>query len=62
MSRVDLNGRLELGEVREVITSGNFDIPTTAALFGDTLALVNAKFTTPAATSFEAVLVKACSG
>mgnify|MGYP001368920215 CR=1 FL=1 len=62
VSRVDLNGPLGKGEVREVITSGNFDIPTTAALFGDTLALVNAKFTTPAATSFEAVLVRACSG
>lgn len=62
VSRIDLNGRLTSGEVREVITSENFDIPTTAALFGDTLGLVNAKFTTPAATSFEAVLVKACSG
>ncbi|MGO4192833.1 SMP-30/gluconolactonase/LRE family protein [Arthrobacter sp. YAF17] len=62
VSRVDLNGRLSSGEVRGVITSENFDVPTTAALFGDTLALVNAKFTTPAATSFEAVLVKACAG
>jgi sugar lactone lactonase YvrE len=62
VSRVELNGSLGKGEVEEVITSENFDIPTTAALFGDTLALVNAKFTTPAATSFEAVLVKACSG
>ena len=35
--------------MEEVITSKNFDVPTTAALFGDTLALVNAKFTTPAA-------------
>ena len=62
VSRVDLNGRLSSGEVREVITSENFDTPTTAALFGDTLALVNAKFTTPTATHFEAVLVKACTG
>ena len=62
VSRVELNGALRKGGVEEVITSENFDIPTTAALFGDTLALVNAKFTTPAATSFEAVLVKACSG
>ncbi|MDR7082592.1 sugar lactone lactonase YvrE [Arthrobacter ginsengisoli] len=62
VSRIDLNGSLGQGEVQEVITSPYFDIPTTAALFGDTLALVNAKFTTPAATSFEAVLVRACSG
>ncbi|WP_160663778.1 SMP-30/gluconolactonase/LRE family protein [Pseudarthrobacter sp. ATCC 49987] len=62
VSRIELNGSLGRGHVEEAITSKNFDVPTTAALFGDTLALVNAKFTTPAATSFEAVLVKACSG
>ena len=62
VSRIDLNGSLRSGEVQEVITSENFDVPTTAALFGNTLALVNAKFATPAATSFEAVLVKARSG
>ena len=62
VSRIELNGSLGKGEVKEVITSRNFDVPTTAALFDNTLALVNAKFTTPAATSFEAVLVKACSG
>jgi sugar lactone lactonase YvrE len=61
VSRIDLNGRVSSGEVEEVITSKNFDVPTTAALFGNTLALVNAKFTTPAAKSFEAVLVKARS-
>ncbi|MCB5292004.1 hypothetical protein [Arthrobacter sp. SO3] len=44
------------------ITSGNFDVPTTAALSGNTVALVNAKFATPAATSFEVVLVRACHG
>ena len=62
VSRIDLNGRVSVGEVEEVITSKNFDVPTTAALFGNTLALVNAKFTTPAAKSFEAVLVRARSG
>lgn len=61
VSRIELNGSLTAGKVREVITSKNFDVPTTAALFGNTLALVNAKFNTPAATSFEAVLVKARS-
>ena len=62
VSRIDLNGSLRSGVVREVITSKDFDVPTTAALFGDTLALVNGKFATPAATSFEVVLVAACSG
>jgi sugar lactone lactonase YvrE len=62
VSRIELNGSLGKGEVREAITSKDFDVPTTAALFGDTLALVNAKFATPAATSFEVVLVAACSG
>ena len=62
VSRIDLSGSLRKGEVQEVITSKDFDVPTTAALFGDTLALVNGKFATPAATSFEVVLVAACSG
>ncbi|MET4137300.1 SMP-30/gluconolactonase/LRE family protein [Pseudarthrobacter sp. PvP090] len=62
VSRIELNGSLGKGEVQEVITSENFDVPTTAALFGNTLALVNAKFATPGATSFEVVLVEACSG
>jgi sugar lactone lactonase YvrE len=62
VSRIDLSGSLGRGEVQEVITSRHFDVPTTAALFGNTLALVNAKFATPAATSFEVVLVEACSG
>ncbi|MDZ4089837.1 MAG: SMP-30/gluconolactonase/LRE family protein [Arthrobacter sp.] len=62
VSRIDLSRSLRSGEVQEVITSENFDVPTTAALFGNTLALVNAKFATPAATSFEVVLVAACSG
>lgn len=61
VSRIRLDRSLSSGEVREVITSPHFDIPTTAALFGDTLAVVNAKFTTPAATTFEAVLVDARS-
>lgn len=62
VSRIDLSRSLRSGEVQEVITSEDFDVPTTAALFGNTLALVNAKFATPAATSFEVVLVAACSG
>lgn len=61
VSRIRLDGDLFSGQVREIITSPYFDVPTTAALFEDTLALVNAKFTTPAATTFEAVLVDARS-
>ena len=59
ISRVRLDRHLDSGEVRQVITSPDFDIPTTAALFGDTLAVVNAKFTTPDASSFEVVRVDA---
>ncbi|MGY2745107.1 hypothetical protein [Arthrobacter sp. UYCu723] len=59
VSRIRLNHGLDSGAVRQVITSKHFDVPTTAALFGDTLALVNAKFSTPDASSFEAVLVDA---
>ena len=63
VSRIELDASFRSGEVKEVITSRNFDVPTTAALFGKTLALVNAKFATPAATSFEVVLVSArCRG
>lgn len=61
VSRIELKGSLRSGEVQDVLTSKDFDVPTTAALFGRTLALVNAKFATPAATSFEVVLVDACS-
>ncbi|MDQ0632328.1 sugar lactone lactonase YvrE [Arthrobacter pascens] len=59
ISRVDLSGDLTSGEVEDVITSGKFRIPTTAALFGNTLAVVNAKFNQPTATRFEVVLVSA---
>ena len=59
VSRIRLDRALFSVEVREVITSPDFDTPTTAALFEDTLALVNGKFTTPAATTYEAVLVDA---
>jgi sugar lactone lactonase YvrE len=61
VSRIQLSADLRSGEVREVITSTFFQIPTTAALFDDTLALVNAKFGIPDATVFEVVLVRARS-
>jgi hypothetical protein len=48
--------------VDKVITSDLFQVPTTAALFGRRLAVVNAKFDTgipPTADQYEIVLVKA---
>ncbi len=59
VSRVRLDSRLESFEVKGVITSTDFQVPTTAALFGDTLALVNAKFGVPGASKYEVVLVDA---
>ena len=59
VSRVRLDARLGSFEVRDVITSPDFQIPTTAAVFGDTLAVVNAKFGVPGASKYEVVLVDA---
>lgn len=59
ISRIRFDHGLDAGAVRQVIASPHFDVPTTAALFGNTLAVVNAKFTNPAATSFEVVRVRA---
>ena len=59
VSRVRLDSRLESFEVRDVITSPDFQVPTTAALFGDTLAVVNAKFGIAGASTYEVVLVDA---
>ncbi|WP_191997129.1 hypothetical protein [Arthrobacter sedimenti] len=44
VSRIDLSKDLSSGEVEDVITSCQFNVPTTVALFGNTLALANAKF------------------
>jgi hypothetical protein len=60
VSRIQLDATLSSGVVKEVITSPNFVVPTTAALFGGTLALPNAKFGM-GATDFEVVLVDARS-
>lgn len=59
VSRVRLDGQLESFEVRDVITSPDFQVPTTAALFGDTLAVVNAKFGVSGASTYEVVLTDA---
>lgn len=44
---VRLDPTFTSGEVVDTITSDDFDIPTTVARFGNTLYLVNARFTTP---------------
>ncbi|NUT32882.1 MAG: hypothetical protein HOV79_07385 [Hamadaea sp.] len=62
VSRFKLAPDLSSATLEKVITSGLYQIPTTAALFGNTLAAVNAKFDTgipPTATQFEVVLTKA---
>lgn len=59
ISRIRLSGDLSSGTVVDVIENVLFVTPTTAALFGNTLAVVNAKFAVPTATEFEVVLVPA---
>jgi sugar lactone lactonase YvrE len=62
VSRFKLAPDLSSGTLEKVITSGLFETPTTAALFGDTLAVVNAKFDTglpPTASQYEVILVGA---
>jgi sugar lactone lactonase YvrE len=60
IARIRLRPDLASGVVEAVITSGLFQIPTTAARFGSRLAVVNAKFDTgipPKADQFEVIVV-----
>jgi sugar lactone lactonase YvrE len=57
VSRIRLRPDLGSGVVEKVITSDLFQFPTTAARFGGRLAVVNAKFDTPAAERYEVILV-----
>jgi hypothetical protein len=62
VTRIRLDRDLTSGVVEKVITSDRFQTPSTAALFGRRLAVVNAKFDTgfpPTADQYEVVLVKA---
>lgn len=59
ISRIDLANNFSSGVIEDVITSEHFQIPTTAALFGNVLAAVNAKFDEPTADLHEVVLVPA---
>ena len=55
---ISLSADLSTGTVGDPITNAMFDIPTTAAAFGDSLYAVNAKFgTPPAGTSYEVIKV-----
>lgn len=60
VTELRLSPDLSSATVERVITSGQFQVPTTVARQGSRLAVVNAKFDTgfpPTATSFEVVIV-----
>lgn len=59
VSRIDLSTDLASGQVDDVIKSPRFDVPTTVALFGKTLALANAKFGALNPGGYEVVTVSA---
>lgn len=59
VSRIDLSKDLSSGEVEDVSTSPLFNVPTTVALFGNTLALANAKFGVIDPGGYEVVTVSA---
>ena len=61
ITRVRLSPDLSSGVTEKVITSELFQVPTTAALHGSWLAVVNAKFDTgipPTADQYEVILVE----
>lgn len=57
---INLSPDLSSGSVEDLITSSNFQVPTTVARHGNLLAVVNAKFDTgfpPTADGYEVVIV-----
>jgi hypothetical protein len=61
VTRIRLSPHLTSGLVEKIITSDLFQVPTTAARYGNRLAVVNAKFDTglpPTADQYEVVLVR----
>jgi sugar lactone lactonase YvrE len=61
VARIRLRRHLTSGVVEKVITHERFQVPTTAARFGNRLAVVNAKFDTgfpPTADEYEVILVR----
>lgn len=57
VSVIDLSKDLTTGEVEDVITSPLFNVPTTVALFGNTLGFANAKFGAVNPNGYEVVTV-----
>ena len=59
ISVFDLDAKVTTATLRRTITDPRFDVPTTAARFGDRLYLVNARFTSPQTpdTTFNGVAV-----
>jgi sugar lactone lactonase YvrE len=60
VTQVQLSPHLTSGVIEEVITSDLFQVPSTAARFGNRLAVVNAKFDTgfpPTAKTWEVVVI-----
>ena len=59
ISVFDLDAKATIATLRRTITDPRFDVPTTAARFGNRLYLVNARFTSPQTpdTTFTAVAV-----
>jgi hypothetical protein len=61
ITRIRLSPDLTTGTIEKAITSPDFETPTTAARFGNTLAVVQAKFDTgfpPTADTYDVVLVR----
>ncbi|MEW1925160.1 superoxide dismutase [Streptomyces sp. NPDC088360] len=60
ISVFDLDARAATATLRRTITDPRFDVPTTAARWGERLYLVNARFTSPQepGTTFNAVAVR----
>lgn len=60
IAEVELDPGLTSGEVEEVITNPNFDVPTTVTSFGPYLYAVNARFGTPVTpdTEYDVVQVR----
>ncbi|MCA1701738.1 MAG: hypothetical protein LC808_00080, partial [Actinobacteria bacterium] len=59
--RVRLSADLTSGVVEKTITNALFQVPSTAARFGNRLAVVNAKFDTgfpPTADQYEVIIVR----
>ncbi|HUP15625.1 MAG TPA: hypothetical protein VM848_06205 [Acidimicrobiia bacterium] len=60
IAEINLSPDLSSGSVENLITSSNFQVPTTVARSGNLLAVVNAKFDTgfpPTADTYEVVIV-----